>query len=268
MTTAREEADRLGLVFDEIAPLFANIAIASQTMGMSKNQTRAFFSDTATAAAGLNLNMQETESLFRAMVQVFSKGKLQAEELRLQIGDRLPGAVVRFAAALARLEQRLQDGTLSVGVLIKGIQDYAGMYESELDNISNRLQGVMNKATNAYNDFLRLLPVGEDMRLIESVVDSFVGDELDWDVHLTLAAGQLLRLEHRTEALPLIIVADRDDDRVIRSRECLVGHDRRVGVPVPLDRGAAERMRQLRPRDSRLRQHPGGLLARAARQMP
>lgn len=42
-----------------------------------------------------------------------------------------------------------------------------------------------------YRDFLRLLPVGEDMRLIESVVDSFVGDELDWDVHLTLAGGHV-----------------------------------------------------------------------------
>lgn len=41
----------------------------------------------------------------------------------------------------------------------------------------------------AYHDFLRLLPGGQDMRLIESVVDSFVGDELAWDVHLTLAAG-------------------------------------------------------------------------------
>lgn len=42
-----------------------------------------------------------------------------------------------------------------------------------------------------YRDFLRLLPVGEDMRLAEAVVDSFVGDEFDWDVHLTLAAGEV-----------------------------------------------------------------------------
>lgn len=219
----RKEADRLGLVFDEIAPLFANIAIASQTMGMTKNQTRAFFSDTAQAAAGLNLNMQETESLFRAMVQVFSKGKLQAEELRLQIGDRLPGAVVRFAAAsnmgLDELEQRLQDGTLSVGVLIKGIQDYAGMYESEMENISNRLQGVMNKATNAYNDFLRVLLNDSNQNKIKAALERI--QEFLQGYEGQRFASQLAEVFGRI--VDLAILAVDNIDKIVLAVKILIG---------------------------------------------
>lgn len=160
----RQEAERLGLVLDDIAPQYANIAIAAKSVGLNTTQVRDLFSDTAQAAAAMNLSVADTEGVFRAMTQIMSKGKVQAEELRGQLGDRLPGAVVMFAKAnniaLSDLEDRLKKGSIGIDFLVKGIQGYARQYDAEIDNISTRLQGYINRATNAYNDFLRSLLSG------------------------------------------------------------------------------------------------------------
>lgn len=184
----RKEADRLGLVFDTLAPQYANVAIAGRALGLNTTQMRDLFSDTATAAAAMNLSVEDTEGVFRAMTQIFSKGKVQAEELRGQLGDRLPGAVVKFAQAnniaLSDLDKMLEQGTVGVDFLIKGIQGYAATYDKELDNISTRLQAYINRATNAYNDFLRSLLTGaNDQKLkdafarIEGFFQSRQGEE-------------------------------------------------------------------------------------------
>jgi len=171
----REEADRLGLVFDDIAPQFANVAIAAKAMGLNGRQARDVFSDVATAAAAMNLSVEDTEGVFRAVTQIFSKGKVQAEELRGQLGDRLPGAVVLFAKAsgiaLSDLDKQLKDGTVGLDFLIKGIKQYAGQYDSEIENISNRLNGYINRATNSYNDFLRSLLTGANNDKIKAAFD-------------------------------------------------------------------------------------------------
>src|SRR5690606_23458816 len=149
----RKEAERLGLVFDDLAPQFANIAMAGRAVGLNTTQIRDLFSDTATAAAAMNLSVADTEGVFRAMTQIMSKGKVQAEELRGQLGDRLPGAVVKFAQAnnmaLSDLEKGLEEGRIGVDFLFKGIQGYADQYAAEIDTISNRLQAYINRAKNA-----------------------------------------------------------------------------------------------------------------------
>ena len=167
-------------MFDTLAPQYANVAIAGRALGLNTTQMRDLFSDTATAAAAMNLSVEDTEGVFRAMTQIFSKGKVQAEELRGQLGDRLPGAVVKFAQAnkiaLSDLDKMLEQGTVGVDFLIKGIQGYAATYDKELDNISTRLQAYINRATNAYNDFLRSLLTGaNDQKLKDafSRIESF-----------------------------------------------------------------------------------------------
>ena len=44
-------------------------------------------------------NAEDVQSAIRAMSQIFGKGKVSAEELQGQLGERLAGAVVKFAEA-------------------------------------------------------------------------------------------------------------------------------------------------------------------------
>jgi tape measure domain-containing protein len=45
------------------------------------------------------VDAEDVQSAIRAMSQIFGKGKVSAEELQGQLGERLPGAVVKFAEA-------------------------------------------------------------------------------------------------------------------------------------------------------------------------
>ena len=57
------------------------------------------------------------------MSQIFGKGKVSAEELQGQLGERLPGAVVKFADATGRtlpeLQKDLRDGTVGLNDVMK-----------------------------------------------------------------------------------------------------------------------------------------------------
>ena len=155
----REEADRLGLVFDDIAPKFANMAISAKDLNVSGEQTRQIFTNIATAIAANNLSVDDAEGVFRAFGQVLSKARVQAEELRGQLGDRLPGAVAAFAAAnniaLSDLDAALKSGELGVDELIKFAEGYANKFAPVMEQATTRLSANIARARNSYNDWLR-----------------------------------------------------------------------------------------------------------------
>lgn len=155
----RQETDRLGLVFDEVAPKYANMAIAAREVGLSGQETRQLFTDIATSVAAGNLSLDDSEGVFRAIVQIMGKARVQAEELRGQLGDRLPGAVAIFARenniAITELDDLLKKGELGVEELVKFASGYAKQYAPVMEQATDRLQASMNRARNSYNDWLR-----------------------------------------------------------------------------------------------------------------
>lgn len=162
----RQEADRLGLVFDDVAPKYANMAIAARGVGVSAKETKQLFTDIATSVAAGNLSLDDSEGVFRAIVQIMGKARVQAEELRGQLGDRLPGAVAAFAAAnniaLTDLDKLMKSGELGVEELIKFARGYAEQYAPVMEQATTRLQANINRARNAYNDWLRDLLNGSN----------------------------------------------------------------------------------------------------------
>lgn len=157
----RQEADRLGLVFDDVAPKYANMAVAAREVGLSGKETRQLFTDIATSVAAGNLSLDDSEGVFRAMVQIMGKARVQAEELRGQLGDRLPAAVSMFAKAnniaLTELDDLMKKGELGVDELVKFARTYAEQYGPVMEDVTNRMQASMNRAKNAYNDWLRTM---------------------------------------------------------------------------------------------------------------
>ena len=69
---------------------------------------------------------EDVQGAITAMVQVFSKGKVSAEELSGQLGERLPGAVTLFAKAnkmtLPELQKNLKAGTVGLNELMNFIR--------------------------------------------------------------------------------------------------------------------------------------------------
>jgi tape measure domain-containing protein len=103
----RGEADRLGLSITSLANDYAKFAISGRVAGLSQQVIRDNFLAVAEAGAKLSLSSEEVSGALTALQQIASKGRLSMEELRQQLGDRLPGAVSIAAKALGITEQRL-----------------------------------------------------------------------------------------------------------------------------------------------------------------
>mgnify|MGYP003618207984 CR=1 FL=1 len=106
----------LGLDLESSAQGFKQISAAARPAGFDLANTEKIFTQISTATRALNLSSEDTQGIFLAFSQVLSKGKVQAEELRGQIGERLPGAFQIAAKAVglttAELSKQLELGNV------------------------------------------------------------------------------------------------------------------------------------------------------------
>ena len=103
----RGEAKRLGFDFSTSALEYAKLAAAGNSVNLQLETVNEIFIAAQEASRVFNLSVSDTEGVLKAFTQIISKGKITAEELRNQLGDRLPGAVGIFARALGKTTQEL-----------------------------------------------------------------------------------------------------------------------------------------------------------------
>lgn len=102
-------ADRAGVAFEDLARGYARITAAAQGTALAGQATRDIFEAVTFSAAKLQLSVEDTAGVLRALEQIMSKGTVQAEELRGQLGDRLPGAFRIASEAMGVTTQELND---------------------------------------------------------------------------------------------------------------------------------------------------------------
>jgi len=116
---------------------------------------------------------QDVDSAITAMVQTFSKGKVSAEELSGQLGERLPGAVTKFAEAnkmtLPELQKSLKAGTVGLDELMKFIISLGPEYEETARAIADSSADAGARATVAFQEVRRevgeaLQPIGAQLQ--------------------------------------------------------------------------------------------------------
>lgn len=117
MGFVQQQAERLGLSVTSTATAWAKFQAASRGTRLEGEQAREIFQSVAEAAQRLNLRTDETEGVLRALEQMISKNKVQAEELRGQLGDRLPGAFNIMARAIGVTTGELDDMLKKGGVI-------------------------------------------------------------------------------------------------------------------------------------------------------
>lgn len=117
----RNVADRAGADFFTVAKAFTRLEAASQGTNLQGEKTTKIFENILFASQKLGSSQEELAGVLKAVEQIMSKGKVQAEELRGQLGDRMPGAVNIMAQALnvstEELNKMMEQGKLTSDVL-------------------------------------------------------------------------------------------------------------------------------------------------------
>ncbi|MCY3878606.1 MAG: tape measure protein [Rhodobacteraceae bacterium] len=101
------EAERLGISFAAAGDGFSSLAAAAKGTALEGEAAREIFLALSEASTVLRLTQDQARGAFRAVEQIISKGTLSAEELRQQLGERLPGAFQIAARSLGVTTEEL-----------------------------------------------------------------------------------------------------------------------------------------------------------------
>lgn len=104
----RKETDRLGQNFLTTADAYKNLFSAGKGAGMSDNDIQSIFSGVLEAGTVLGSSQQQLQGALTALEQMISKGKVSTQELRLQLGNALPGAMQIAAKAMGVTNKEFQ----------------------------------------------------------------------------------------------------------------------------------------------------------------
>ena len=138
-------SDQLGLSFKTLASSFGSFTAAASAANVPLEQQKELFAAVSTAAQALGLSNDEINGSLLALQQVAAKGTVQAEELRGQLGERLPIALAAAARGLGITQQELLK-------LVESVRLTAAEFFPALTNGLNELtSGAGGTATAAQN---------------------------------------------------------------------------------------------------------------------
>lgn len=150
-------AKKYGLEINALTGNYAKFTAAASISGMSMQKQRKIFESLSRAATAFGMSADDSNGVFLALSQMMSKGKISSEELRLQMGERLPIALQAMAKAagtsVAGLDKLMKEGKLlSAKVLPKFADALNEMIPNvDTDNLEtslNRLQNAFTKLVN------------------------------------------------------------------------------------------------------------------------
>lgn len=154
---------------------YTQLQAAVRGAGFGANETQTVFKGLSAALIASGKGTEEINAAFLAASQVFSKGKVSAEELRGQIGERLPGAFTLFAQAIGKtpkdLDKALQEGQVTLEDFLKFSQLLFARYSESAKAIGESPFAASIRFKLAFDNFR--LAAGEALQPIVIAFQNF-----------------------------------------------------------------------------------------------
>lgn len=154
MDYARGVASRLGLEQISTAKAYASLMAATKGTSVEGEASRQVFESVARSMSLAGKSAADTEGALLALQQMASKGVISMEELRGQLGERLPGALNAAAEGLgittAQLIKLTETGQLTAEELFPALA--AGLNKLYSDGGAETLTQEWNHFKNAVQD--------------------------------------------------------------------------------------------------------------------
>ena len=157
----RDTAERMGLRLQDVINDGGKFFMASRDSGIKMNQAQFTFEQFSGLGSLMGVDKETQAGIMKALTQMFAKGKVQAEELRGQLGDRMPQAVSLFTKALgvtsAEFEKMLKDGKVTSDVILQAGQQIEKTYGKQMQKAFSTLTSEQNRLSNSFQNWLRLI---------------------------------------------------------------------------------------------------------------
>ncbi|MCZ9097217.1 tape measure protein, partial [Escherichia albertii] len=196
---------------DQIETLSSYAKFSAGAGNMDTSQKESLFSNVIGTSRLMGLSTDEINGILKAFEQMASKGKIQAEELRGQLGDRMAGAFQLFARSLGmtteELDKAMKDGkVLSKDVLPKVSAEMGKMIDKAggWEKIINSTQTQLGRLSNEWNNNLALMFDGSQegltdfTRSLTNLLNSLGGQSKNLGEHF----GDLMKsMSHGVDSL-------------------------------------------------------------------
>lgn len=153
LTFVRKESERLGFSFTTLAEQWSKFAAATKGSNITLEESRKIFLALSQAGRVLKLDNDAINRSFLAVTQIASKGTIQMEELRGQLGEHLPGAFADMAAAVgvstAQLTKMMEQGKITSDFLIPFADQLNKKYGGQLQNALQSTQAELGRFQTA-----------------------------------------------------------------------------------------------------------------------
>ncbi len=150
-------SDKLGIDIGVVSNSYTRFAVAAKAVGLSLQDSKFIFESVAKAGRVFHLSADDMNGIFRALEQMLSKGQVYAEELRGQLGERLPGAVALFAKGMnmttTQLMKAMENGEVSGEAVINFAREQAKAIDAQLETASKGVDAMEARARNAMTSF-------------------------------------------------------------------------------------------------------------------
>ena len=164
-----DTSQRLAIPQDVIVRQFTSLTASVKGAGKETADAEKVFKAIAAGIRGTGGSLEDMKAAMRATSQVFSKGKVSAEELRQQLGERLPGAFTLFADSMdktpAELDKALEQGKVTLDDFMKFAEKLFSTYGVNAEILAqgpeaagDRLKKEMSDLKDELGDLLR--PIG------------------------------------------------------------------------------------------------------------
>ncbi len=149
----RRTADRLGVDLGTLSREYSKFMIAAQGTNLQGARARRIFEAVTEAARVSRTSTEELKGVFTALVQIVSKGAVQMEELRQQLGDRLPGALQIMADGLGvttgELIKLMENGQVSSDALVGFAEELERRFGAGLPDALQSTSAELGRLQNA-----------------------------------------------------------------------------------------------------------------------
>ena len=221
-----DTSKRLNVPIAASTKQFTTLSASVLGAGGTIDQAETVFVGVSEAIKATGGNAEDVQSAIRAMSQIFGKGKVSAEELQGQLGERLAGAVVKFAEAngssLAKLQKDLRDGTVGLDQVIKFAEKLQVDFGKTAEEVANssadagqRLKTTMDRLKLAVGTILQ--PIGAEFQRVFTNIVGAITDAIEaFNKFMGIGLGNAIaKTEKNIESLQNRIAAS-NDTRVIK----------------------------------------------------
>ena len=165
MVFLRQAGDAVGFSYLEAGRSFAQFTAAATNAGASVEQTQQMFLRLTVASRNFGLSSADTDGVIRALTQSMSKGRFSAEEIRQQLGDRMPVAMAALEQATGKtgeeLDKMMRDGKITTAEFaipfIEALFRMSGGLDAA-ERASQSLSASLSRLSNAWANLVKDSP--------------------------------------------------------------------------------------------------------------